>query len=189
VPDRPHDRILATATRLFLQEGIGAVSMSRIAAEAGVALMTIYRQFGNKDLLAAAVVRDWSAGRLRRLANRLDRPGGGAETSLRGLWGVLEEWMATEELPGSLGTSVAIELRGRAWHPAHDAIEDDRVALRRLLEDLARREGAVDPPRLAAQLQFLVESALAAGVTDRGPAAPEDVRALADAAFLADSAR
>jgi AcrR family transcriptional regulator len=188
VPDRPHDRILATASRLFLEEGIGAVSMSRIAAEAGVALMTIYRQFGSKDLLVAAVVRDWSAGRLRRLAARLDRRGGDAETRLQGLWAVLEEWITAEERQGSLGASLATELRGRPSHPAHDAFEDDWVALRRLLEDLARREGAVDPPRLAAQLQ-LIESALATRVVERWPAGAEDVRALADAALVAGSVR
>jgi hypothetical protein len=39
-PGAPHDRILATATRLFLEHGIQAVSVKRIVVEAGVAQMT-----------------------------------------------------------------------------------------------------------------------------------------------------
>ncbi|HEU4396351.1 MAG TPA: helix-turn-helix domain-containing protein [Actinomycetota bacterium] len=185
----PHDRILEAATRLFLREGIRAVGMTRIAAEAGVAPMTIYRRFGGKDRLVAAMVEDRSKRSLRWLADRIERCGEDPEAGLQRLWDVLEEWLAAEELPGSLVTSVATELRGRLCHPAHAAVEAHRAALRRLLEELAIRAGAVDPPRLAGQLQFLVESTVAAAVVDGWPARAESVRALADAALLADSPR
>jgi AcrR family transcriptional regulator len=52
-PSKPRDRILATATRLFPEEGIQAVGINRIVAEAEVALMTVYRQFGGDELVAA----------------------------------------------------------------------------------------------------------------------------------------
>jgi AcrR family transcriptional regulator len=175
----PHDRILATATRLFLEEGIQAVGMGRIASEAGVAPMTIYRRFRSKEQLVVAVVEDWSARSLRWLAERLDPSGGDPDHGLERLWDALEEWLAAEDLQASLLASVATELRGRAHHLAHKAVEAHRVALRQLLEDVAGRVGAVDPSRLAGQLLFLVEGAAAV------EADADDVRALADAALTA----
>jgi hypothetical protein len=63
------------------------------------------------------------------------------------------------------------------------------MAMRRLLEDLAGRGGAADPARLAAQLQFLVESTGAAAVVGRWPAGSDGVRALAGAALAAGAGR
>jgi AcrR family transcriptional regulator len=54
VATTPRDRLLDTATRLFMEEGIRAVGISRIIAEADVAFMTLYRQLGGKDELVAA---------------------------------------------------------------------------------------------------------------------------------------
>ena len=43
------NRLLATATRLFYAEGIHAVGIDRIIAEAGVAKATFYNHFPSKD--------------------------------------------------------------------------------------------------------------------------------------------
>ena len=48
--------IIATAGVLFREHGYAGVSMPAIAAEAGVAVETIYRAFGNKAGLFSAVV-------------------------------------------------------------------------------------------------------------------------------------
>ena len=56
----PHDRLLDTATKLFQHNGIQAVGINRILAEADVALMTLYRHFGGKDQLVAATLEQWS---------------------------------------------------------------------------------------------------------------------------------
>jgi len=40
-------RIAETALRLFLARGYNAVTMTEIAAEAGVAYQTVYAVFGN----------------------------------------------------------------------------------------------------------------------------------------------
>jgi AcrR family transcriptional regulator len=157
--------------------------MNRIAAEAGVAPMTIYRQFDSKDRLVAAVIEAWSTRSLSWLADRLDPHGEDPETWLRTLWDVLEEWLAAEDFQGALVTSVATELRGSGDHPAHRAVEAHRVVMRRLLEDMAATVGAADPPRLAAMIQFLVEGVAASAGVERWPAEAEGVRALADAAF------
>ena len=108
---RPHDRIVATATRLFLEEGIQAVGVARIVEEAGVAQMTLYRQFGGKDGVVAAAVEQWSAWRLGWLKDRLDDHGDDPEARFAALWEELETRPDSEEAGGSLVVVAAAELR------------------------------------------------------------------------------
>ncbi len=51
-------RLLETATRLFYAEGIHAVGIDRIIAEAGVAKATFYNHFPSKDDLVVAYIAD-----------------------------------------------------------------------------------------------------------------------------------
>jgi AcrR family transcriptional regulator len=50
------ERILDAAERLFFGDGIGVTSVDRVAAEAGVAIATLYQHVGSKDGLLAAVL-------------------------------------------------------------------------------------------------------------------------------------
>src|SRR4051812_32457920 len=50
------DRLLATAWRLFYQEGYRAVGIDTLLAEAGVAKMTLYNHFVSKEELIVAVL-------------------------------------------------------------------------------------------------------------------------------------
>jgi AcrR family transcriptional regulator len=49
--DRTHEAILEAAYDLFLQKGYAAASMRQIAAQAGLALGSIYNHFPNKDAI------------------------------------------------------------------------------------------------------------------------------------------
>jgi len=178
-PVRPRDRILATATRLFLEEGIQAVGVNRITAEADVALMTVYRQFGGKDELVAAALEQWSDQWLHWLTDRLEQCGDDPQARFTGLWDAIQEWLDSG-IRGSLVASAATELRSKPHHPAHKPIAAHRLAMRQLLENLATLVGATDPAALAAQLDIVVE-----GVEAGGPAHADNVRALANAAKAA----
>jgi AcrR family transcriptional regulator len=53
---RNRELILAAARRLFERDGPGAVSMDRVAEEAGVGKGTLYRRFGDRAGLALALL-------------------------------------------------------------------------------------------------------------------------------------
>jgi len=185
-PDKPRDRILDTATRLFYQDGIQVVGVNQVIDEAGVAPMTLYRQFGGKDQLVAASLARWSDRWLHWLTDELDRGGDDPEARVARLWDALEEWFATEEFHGSFVANAATELRSRPEHPAQRVIAAHRMATHQLLEELAETAGAHDPADLADRLQVLVDGTVAVAAVDHRPAVTAVVRALAGAA-LADS--
>jgi AcrR family transcriptional regulator len=185
VSARPRDRILTTATELFRREGIAAVGVNRIISEADVAPMTLYRQFGSKDGLVAAALEHWGTQWLHFLADALDRRGDDPRARFDGLWDALEEWVAADGFRGSFIANGATELRSEPGHPAHAVIAAHRQGLRQLLEDLAKVAWAHDAAVLAAQLQVLVDGAVAAAAVDRDPAAARGARKLAKAAMTA----
>jgi AcrR family transcriptional regulator len=54
----PAERLLDTASKLFLREGIRAVGIDRIIAEAAVARASLYHAYGSKDGLITAFLED-----------------------------------------------------------------------------------------------------------------------------------
>jgi AcrR family transcriptional regulator len=181
----PHDRVLATATRLFLEHGIQAVSIRRIIAEADVAQMTPYRRFSGKDELVAASLEQWGAHWLHWLTDRIERRGDDPNARWAGFWDAIEEWRTAEGRHGSLILTGAAELRGTPDHPAGAVIEGHQRAVRQVLEDLAKQTGADDPMTLAAELHVVLEGALTAAVVDRWTPRAPSVRVVADAVLAA----
>jgi AcrR family transcriptional regulator len=188
MPETPRERLLETATTLLSTEGIQSVGINRIVAEAEVALMTLYRQFGDKDKLVAAALEHWSDQWLQWLAEQLERRGDDPRARFDGLWDALEQWFTSKGFHGSFIANAATELRGEPEHPAHRVVERHRLAMRHLLEDLAKAAGAHDPHELATHMQVIIDGATSVAVVDRTPAPARNARALASAA-LAASAR
>ncbi|MEV0379591.1 helix-turn-helix domain-containing protein [Nonomuraea sp. NPDC050643] len=53
---RNREKVLAAAARLFADQGVDAVSMDAVATAAGVGKGTLFRRFGDKSGLAAALL-------------------------------------------------------------------------------------------------------------------------------------
>jgi AcrR family transcriptional regulator len=159
------ERILGAAVGLLAEEGV-FVGIHRIAGAAGVATMTVYRHFGDKDQLVARALDHAGRDCLGRLEERLQRYGSDPTDRFVGLQETLAEWLAGEGRKGSLIANAAAELRGQPDHPAQAVIAAHRRALRRRFGQLAEEAGLPDPERVAEELQMLVDAAGVATVAD-----------------------
>ena len=59
IKPKPRDRVLATAARLFVREGVNAVGVDRLAQEAGVSKRSIYQHFEGKDAIVATMLQEY----------------------------------------------------------------------------------------------------------------------------------
>jgi AcrR family transcriptional regulator len=155
---RPRERILETARMLFYRDGIRAVGVEVIAAEAGTNKMTLYRNFGSKEELIAEYLR----GEVKAVERRWDDLSARHPTDPRALilaW--LKDMGALMTRPESRGcpmVNAAVELPD-ADHPGRKVIEQHKLAIRDRLAAACRKAGLAHPELLADQIHMLVEGA------------------------------
>lgn len=65
-PGNPKEKILATAARLFYEQGYNSTGINQVLEEAGVAKASLYSHFGSKEELGLAYLKEartaWFAG-------------------------------------------------------------------------------------------------------------------------------
>ena len=157
------ERILASAERLFFTDGIGVTGVDRVAADAGVAIATLYQHVGSKDGLLAAVLdrrlQAWTAqweASIAAAATPRDR--------------VLALFDALVEFRRSSGTTqwccflatASERPRGTgAGDPVLRLVEADTAALVARLRELVDEAGVADPDATVARLLVVYTGALA----------------------------
>jgi len=163
------DRILTVASDLFYREGIRAVGIDRIIAEAGVAKASLYANFRSKDDLVVAyltLLRElWQAEVDAELAEVGDPAAG-----IRRLFELVVDDFDDPGFRGCPFTNAATEHPDRA-HPSRRVTDDYRAWLRQRFGDLARAAGLADPAGVAAELVLLYDGAcVSAKLDDAGSA-------------------
>jgi AcrR family transcriptional regulator len=169
------ERILDTAADLFYREGVRAVGVDRIAAEAGVAKMTLYYHFRSKDELVAAWLRRRDEEWMAWLEAAVERRGG---NRLLGVFDALHEWFERSDFRGCAFINTHAEL-GWSNPAAGEVIESHKRRLSEFLERVAREEGAAEPEALSRELLLLVEGAIVTASIQRDPAAADRAREVA----------
>ena len=155
----PRDRVIQAASRLFYADGIRAVSVDRIAAEANVSKMTLYRHFPTKDDLVVAVLerRDEPA---RAMLTAAARSGETPTDRLLAPFRLLENWFTAEGFRGCPFMNASLEL-ANPGHPAHAVAERHKTATRDEFAALARDAAVSDPVGLADELAVVFDGAIA----------------------------
>src|SRR3954463_15013626 len=93
-------RILQTADRLFYQDGVRAVGIDRIVAEAEVAKMSLYKHFPSKDDLILAVLKYREEGVLEFFRASMERHARKAKNPLRSFFAALKDFFESTGFRG-----------------------------------------------------------------------------------------
>ncbi|GGR43764.1 AcrR family transcriptional regulator [Nocardioides luteus] len=171
------DRLLATASRLFYTEGLHAVGVDRVIAEAQVTRATLYRHFRSKDeLVVAYLTQADEALRARFDASRaeVDDP---------------------DELIRTVGRSIAGDIRSDGFrgcaflnaaaeypdpeHIVHRAVLEHRDWFQTTMTELFAETGKPDPDYAGRHFVMMRDGAMAAGcLTDPAPVCETFLRGL-----------
>jgi AcrR family transcriptional regulator len=173
--EQVRDRLLDAAERLIYRDGIHGTGVDTILAEASVARMSLYNQFGNKDGLVLATLerrdRRWM-GWYERRVTALAPDGRGRVLAL---FDALDEWFRQPDFHGCAFINAAGEIADPAHEVRHLAAEHKRA-----LGDFVTRvavgagQGALDRA-----LFLLIEGAIVAAMVEGRPDAAQDARDVA----------
>jgi AcrR family transcriptional regulator len=155
-------RVLDTAARLFYAEGVHAVGVDRIIAEAGVAKATFYHHFPAKDELVRAYLMEQSR-QQRATAARI--PKAAPRDMVLAIFDSVDDLGRGPSYRGCPFVNAAAEYPDPD-HPVRQAIAEHRRWFRELLRDLLVADGHPDADRTADILVALKDGLLVAADLD-----------------------
>jgi AcrR family transcriptional regulator len=176
----PAERILAAADKLFYEQGIRAVGVDAVAAEAGVSKRTLYSYYASKDDLIAAYLT-----RRFKMAPVSDAP---AREQILGYFERMERLFADGTFRGCPFVNAVTEI-GDPKHPAASIAARFKEERRAWYRDLLERMAVADAEGLAVQLQMLADGAIAAVLVRHDPAVARAARAAAEVLLDAAATR
>lgn len=132
---RTRETLVATATRLFLEDGYAATSLEKVADEAGFSKGAVYSNFRNKDELCLAVIDAIRLDQAHKMTQALE----GAAT-LKAMLTGFQRW-ADETIGDQAWTVFEVEFATRARQ-----------------DDVVRRELALRNTRIRAAVTELLKT-------------------------------
>jgi AcrR family transcriptional regulator len=179
-PDRPgaRQRLLAAADRLFYAQGINATGVDAVIAEADVARMTMYKQFGGKPGLVAAYLEERDSRWRADLERAIAAAGPDPTARLLAVFDALDLWASDPQFRGCSFANAAAELPDDD-HPARQVALRHKQALRDRVTQLVVAAEVAEPERLVDQLMLLFEGAVTATAVQSVEAAGSGARATA----------
>lgn len=156
------ERVLDAAYELFSRRGVGATGVDAVIAEAGVAKMTLYRNFGSKEELTLAFLelreQRWTYG---WFAAEVVRRGESPAAMLLAIFDVLDDWFERSDYEGCAFVSTLLEVRDPA-DPVRQAAARHLANIRTVMAGLAAEAGIAEPDSFAHQWQLLMKGAIVA---------------------------
>jgi AcrR family transcriptional regulator len=154
-------RLLDTARRLFYAEGLHAVGVDRVIAEAGVTRATLYRHFPSKDnLLVAYLTEADEAIRARTEAARSS--GADPDDIIRSVAQSITGDINSPGFRGCAFLNAAAEYPDPD-HPVHQAVLKHRDWFLTTMIELFTNTGKIDAEPAARHFVMLRDGAMSAG--------------------------
>jgi len=163
-PSAARTRLIDSATRLFYEEGIHAVGVDRIIDEAEVTRATLYKQFGGKENLVLAYLRNED----EMLRAMFAEAGAAVTEPARLVDAVIDGIAADIRLRHTRGCPF---INAAAEYPdaegaVRQLIDEHREWFRSTLRAVAEGAGLENPDEVAASLVLLRDAALVGGYLD-----------------------
>lgn len=155
-PARTRASILQSVTTTLYDRGLDGVGIATLCTEAGASKETLYRHFGSKDGLIAAVLQARSDRVVRWLHDAVEAAGEDPALQLAAMFDALASWYAEPTFRGCAIMNAASQ------HHAEPVTAIARRHLDRYLDVLtgiATRAGAADPAATGRQLLIILEGA------------------------------
>ena len=118
------DRLVAAAERLFYAEGIHAVGVDRLCAEAEVSKRSLYQHFSGKDEVVTAMLQAQAA----KSAAHLEPGDGSPRERILAVFDALDQAADSSDFRGCPFLGAATELKDRD-HPAVQVAREQKTAL------------------------------------------------------------
>lgn len=151
------EKVLRSASDLFYRNGIADTGVDTIVEHAGVSKRTLYNNFGSKDELVAAYLRDrderWRAS-LVEITNRYED----SKERLLATFEAYGEWLVGDDYRGCAFINAASEIADPD-HPARTVALSHKKGVQEHLASLAAQAGLQEPETLAEELLLLLEGA------------------------------
>lgn len=161
-------RLLNTATRLFYAEGLHAVGIDRVVAEARVTRATLYRHFPSKDDLLVAYLTQVDEG-IRARTEAARSSSADPDEIIRSVAQAIADDIKNPGFRGCAFLNAAAEYP-EADHPVHLAVLKHREWFLATMIELFTASGKIDPEPAARHFVMLRDGAMNAGcLTDPQP--------------------
>jgi len=153
------EKLLASAASLFYAQGINAVGIDTIIAHAGVAKMSLYNNFANKNDLIAEVLKREDALWFARFTTFIEARSAGSARILA-VFDFLAQEFDSPAYRGCLFQLACAELPDAA-HPGRRVVLSHKHRFRLTLQRLCREAQIEHADRVADQLILLTDGAIA----------------------------
>ncbi len=186
-PSPKRDHLMATAWRLFYRDGLRAVGIDTLLAEAGVAKMTLYNHFASKEELILAILDKRDLEFRAALLAQVAAAGPDPVQRLLAVFDWHEGWFASEAFKGCVFIRALSEYP-EPTHPIHQAAWRHKVAVKAALTELCAVAGARDAAALAETLSYLIDGAIVTAHATQSTAPARSARATAAQLLKLDAA-
>ncbi|MEU4253919.1 TetR/AcrR family transcriptional regulator [Amycolatopsis sp. NPDC026612] len=167
---RPGDagaKVLKAASTLFYRDGIHAVGVDTVAAEAGVTKAALYGNFGSKSGLVVAYLRE----RDRQWQEEIDRitaAHADPRERVAAVFDTYEAWLSRDGYRGCAFLNATSEFPDPA-DPVREVVRHHKTALHSYLRAQLRHSEPERAEALADELMLVLEGAAVTSVVAQGP--------------------
>jgi len=176
---KARDRLVETAGRLFYAEGVRAVGIDRVIAQAEVAKTTLYAHFPSKDDLILAVLEKREQYIDRLFQQHIEKASQKGKTQTDGFFAALKKWFQDSGFRGCAFINAAVELADRE-HPASKFSSAHKQRFHNTLHKvIAEDYGASVAKQVAPAVCLVVEGAIVTAVLEASTKPADTAKAAA----------